>query len=156
MIIEKALGRLGDAAYSGRNEADILDIEWYNAGKRIDRRITRGGKDVGIRMDQSASHSGFTQDQVVYDDGDLLIAINILPCPCIRMETKNMSELIRLCYEIGNRHAPFFHGEGENEFLTPYDKPIMVMVQGLGIAAEAIDAKLLPEKRISSAHGHPH
>jgi len=155
MIVEKALGMLGDAAYAGRT-ADILDVEWYNTYKRVDRKATRGGKDVGIRMDHATSHTGFTQDQVVYDDGTNLIAINILPCPCIRIKVSGGAALVKLCYEIGNRHAPFFYGEGEGEFLTPEDGPILALVRGLGAEAETVEAKLLPERSISSARGHSH
>jgi urease accessory protein len=155
MIIEKVLGKIGDAAFSGR-AADPLDVEWYNANKKIDRKMTRGGKDAGIRMDHRTSHMGFTQDDIVYDDGESLVAVNILPCACISVRAESTAELARLCYEIGNRHAPFFYGENEGEFLTPYEKPVMAMIEKLGLAPQVVEARLLPEKRISSAHGHAH
>jgi len=143
MIIEKALGKLGDAAFLGR-AIDVLDIEWFNAAKRVDRKTTRSGRDVGIRMD----HTVLTQDQVVFDDGNELIAVNILPCECIRVKTRSVSEIVGFCYRVGNHHAPLFYGGGENEFLTPYDKPLMAILLELGFDAQQIEDRLLPEKSI--------
>jgi urease accessory protein len=216
MIIEKTLGKLGDAAFAGR-AADTLDIEWFNAHKKIDRRTTRGRKDVGIRLDGPAALRGLSQGDVVFDCGggdgggggdgsnggsgggdadgcvgeDDIIAVNIIPCECIAVRARGTAQLVRLCYEIGNRHAPFFYGDRESagasdygsdskcaserdsegagadgsiEFLTPLDKPIMEMLEKIGLEPRLVEARLLPEKRISSAlggghshsHGHTH
>ena len=155
MIIEKVLGKLEDAVFSDRI-VDMLDIDWYNASKRIDRKTTRGGKDVGIRMDHHTSHTGFTQGDVLYDDGKEVIAVNIIPCACIHVKIGNNSELAKLCYEVGNRHAPFYYGDNESEFLTPYEEPMKLMITELGLTPEKIEARLLPEKKVSSSHGHSH
>ncbi|MDR1059988.1 MAG: hypothetical protein LBL83_01980 [Clostridiales bacterium] len=213
MIIEKALGKLGDAAFAGR-AADVLDIEWFNAHKKIDRRTTRGGKDVGIRLDGRAAQRGLSQGDVVFDggggSGDDIITVNIIPCECIAVRARSTAQLVRLCYEIGNRHAPFFYGDGDSEgelggmgmcestsagecrsdskgadfgeirgesegdgrgeshcesagdsecaveFLTPSDRPIMEMLEKIGLEPRLVEARLLPEKRISSAMGGGH
>ncbi|MCL1993339.1 MAG: urease accessory protein UreE [Spirochaetes bacterium] len=162
MIVEKVLGKLGDAAFAGR-AADVLDIEWYNANKRIDRKMTRGGKEVGIRMDHRTSHTGFTQDDVLHDDGTEVITVNIIPCECIyvRIDTAAgtfaAGNLAAFCYEVGNRHAPFYYGESENDFLMPYEEPLKEVIAELGLSPEKTEARLLPEKKVSArGHGHSH
>ncbi|MCL2007783.1 MAG: urease accessory protein UreE [Treponema sp.] len=155
MIAEKVLGKAGDAAYAGRI-TDTLDIEWFNATKRIDRKMTRNGKELGIRLDHETSHRGLTRDDVLFDDGSCIIVVDIIPCSCIRIFAKDKIELARLCYEAGNRHAPLYYGESEDEFLTPYEKPMIVLITELGLSPEKVEARLLPHKRLSSVSGHSH
>jgi len=155
MIIEKVLGHVWDKEFAGLS-MDHLFIEWYNTHKKIDRKTTQNGMELGIRLDHDTSHRGFRQGDVVYQDNKKIVVIQILPCRCISIASESRPLLIKLCYEIGNRHAPFFYGAGENEFLVPYDKPIQVMIETLGLKAIEKEALLLPEHRISSAHSHAH
>ena len=155
MIIEKVLGNVNDAAFTGRT-VDILDINWYNTHKKIGRQLTRGNLDIGIHLDPVTLRSGLNQDDVVADDGETIVVVNILEAPCLHILPKGDHQLIKVSYEIGNRHAPFFFAGGQQGFLVPFDKPMMRMIQGLGIQVEEMEAKLLPENRISSAHGQGH
>ena len=64
----------------------------------------------------------------------------------------------KVCYEIGNRHAPLFWGDQENTFITIYNEPMMVMLEKLhGVRAEKKTLKLDFDRRISaSIHNHHH
>lgn len=155
MIIEKILGNAREERFAGLVK-DYLQIEWYNTHKKIDRKKTQSGMEVGIRMAHDLSHRGFRQGDVVWQDGEKIVVIEILPCRCISVKAESRPQLIKLCYEIGNRHAPFFTGREEGEFLVPYDKPIQVMLEKLGLKTGEKEALLLPEHRISSSHGHTH
>jgi urease accessory protein len=63
----------------------------------------------------------------------------------------------KVCYEIGNRHAPLFWGEN-GTYITIYDEPMMAMVSKIhGVRAEKKLMKLDFDKRISAAiHNHHH
>ena len=63
----------------------------------------------------------------------------------------------KVCYEIGNRHAPLFWGENDT-FITIYNEPMLVMLQKIhGVQAEKEVLKLDFDKRISaSIHNHHH
>lgn len=155
MIIEKVLGNVDDSHFAGL-AVDYLPIEWYNTHKKIDRKTTQKGMELGIRLDHETSHRGFRQGDVVYCDSERAVVTEIVPCRCISIKVESRTQLIKLSYEIGNRHSPFFYGEKEDEFLVPYDKPIKVMIEKLGIGTTEKTAVLHPEQRISSAHGHTH
>lgn len=155
MIINAPVGKISEEKYSGL-KADYLDIEWYSAHKKIDRKITQGGIEVGIRMNHETMHRGWQQDDVIYADSEKLIAINIVPCKCISVKVTEIAKIVKFCYEVGNRHAPFFYGEDENEFLTPYEAPMKAMIEKLGLTTEKKEARLSSDKRISSAQGHSH
>ena len=64
----------------------------------------------------------------------------------------------KVCYEIGNRHAPLFYGKDALSFLTPYNEPMLQMFGKLhGVKAEKAVEKLDFDRRISSgAHSHHH
>jgi urease accessory protein len=158
MIVEQSLGNIDEPRFSGLAR-DYLDIEWFNINKRIDRKNSRGGIDVGLRMDDETFRRGWRQGDVIWADEKSLIAIEILPCRCILI--KGVSEparLARLGYEIGNRHAPFFFDESAGEFLLPYDEPTLRLLEKLGFKPELGEARLHPELRLSAAAaaGHAH
>ena len=50
MICEKILGRLDHIPVNGR-KIEYVDIEWHEAFKRIHKKMTETGTEVGIRLD---------------------------------------------------------------------------------------------------------
>lgn len=155
MIVSKPIGTLADAAFQNKT-VDYLDLEWYIVHKAIERRKTRGGMDIGIRMDDATKQRGFHQDDVLFEYGERIVCVNILPCDCIAVHVNTYTQAVKLCYEIGNRHAPLFYGDDDHEFLTPYEAPMMVLIEKLGLAPQARQGCLIPSQRISSAQGHGH
>ncbi|MDR1157776.1 MAG: urease accessory protein UreE [Oscillospiraceae bacterium] len=156
MIIETLKGRLGDAAFAGLT-VNYADIAWHDAHRKIARLVTRNGLELGLRLSEDLSHRGLRQDDVLYADDAAVIAVNIVPCACIFVSPASREGLVTLCYEIGNRHGPFFYDESGAGFLLPYDAPMFAMIEKLGQAPRSVTARLMPEKRISSAHGqHGH
>lgn len=155
MIIENILGNLNEEKYQNL-KVDYLDIEWYNSCKKIDRLKTHSGVEVGIRLSDTAISKGFRQDDVVFCEDNSVIVINILPCKALVMTVTDIHILPKFCYEIGNRHAPFFYGENHHEFVTPYDKPIQVMLEKIGVNVEVKDVKINLSHSISSSNGGGH
>ncbi len=45
--------------------------------------------------------------------------------------------LLKVCYEIGNKHATLFRGEGDYQFITPLDLPIKALMEKLGVKLNA-------------------
>lgn len=156
MIINDIIGTLQDEKFKGLT-VDYLDIEWYNSCKKIDRLKTHSGVDVGIRLSDVAIARGFRQDDVVFTDDGTVIAINIVPCQALVMTVTDIEILPKFCYEVGNRHAPFFYGETKQEFVTPYDKPMQVMLEKIGVVVDVKEVKIDLGNSISSTNGgHSH
>lgn len=159
MLCEKVLGKINELDLSGKR-IEYVDIEWHEAFKKIHRKVTDCGSDVGIRMDDSILSRGLFQDDVIYIDDEVAVAVNTPPCEIIEISTAEGHEMmaVKACYEIGNRHAPLFWGETYDTFITIYDEPMMVMLSKIhGIIAEKKMAKLDFDRRISAAiHNHHH
>ena len=133
--------------------------EWHEAFKRIHKKNTDKGTEVGIRMDDSILSRGLYQDDVIYADDEKLVVVNTPPCEVIRVTLIPGHEKMsaKVCYEIGNRHAPLFWGENDT-FITIYNEPMLVMLEKIhGVKAEKEVMKLDFDKRISaSIHNHHH
>lgn len=159
MICEKILGMLDELDVAGKT-VEYVEIEWHEAFKKIHKKTTDTGREVGIRMDDSVLTEGLYDGKVIYMDDGLVIAVHTLPCEVIRVTVKPDHRFMaaKVCYEIGNRHAPLFYGEDEYTFITPYNEPMLQMLSGLhGVEAEKEMRKLAFDKRVSaSVHNHHH
>jgi urease accessory protein len=156
ILVEAVLGSAGESCFAGL-EPDYLDIEWHNTRKRIDRRNSRSGIDVGIRMGEALFARGWRQGDVVYADEKTVLIVDIIPCPCLSLKPAlEPLGLISLGYEIGNRHASLFCGDSPGEFLLPFDAPLKALLESLGCAVLEREARLLPENRMARNSGDGH
>ena len=159
MICEKILGMLDELDVAGKT-VEYVEIEWHEALKKIHKKTTDTGREVGIRMDDSVLTEGLYEGKVIYMDDGLVIAVHTPPCEVIRVTVKPDHRFMaaKVCYEIGNRHAPLFYGEDEYTFITPYNEPMLQMLSGLhGVEAEKEMRKLAFDRRVSaSVHNHHH
>ncbi|MDO4338576.1 MAG: urease accessory protein UreE [Eubacteriales bacterium] len=158
MVCERILGSLKELDCTGKS-VEYVEIEWHEAFKKIHRKMTDKGREVGIRMDDSVLSRGLVQDDVIYLDQDTVIAVSTPPCEILEITLKEGHERMaaKVCYEIGNRHAPLFWGDGDS-FITVFNEPMLAMLQKLhGVTVEKKTAKLDFDKRISaSIHNHHH
>lgn len=159
MVCEKILGKLNTFDTTGKT-VDYVDIEWDDAFKKIHRKTTGMGREVGIRMDDSVLTRGLTEGDVLYADDHLIIAVHTPPCDMIRITISpdHREQIAKVCYEIGNRHAQLFGGEDDLTFYTPFNEPMLQMLSRIhGVAAQKTVLTPDFEKRISSGgHGHHH
>lgn len=70
--------------------------------------MTGQGREVGIRMNDSILTRGLFQDDVIYDADGVVIVVNTPSCEVIEVSLAPGHEkyVAKVCYEIGNRHAP--------------------------------------------------
>ena len=53
-------------------------------------------------------NQNLTQGDILYEDAETIIAVEIQPCDAIVIKPKNNFEIASICYEIGNKHLPYF------------------------------------------------
>jgi urease accessory protein len=94
-----------------------------------------------------------TDGDILYEDEELVIVVEVLPCECLVIQPKDTFEMASVCYEIGNKHLPlFFH---KNELLVPFDQPLFKLLSAQGYSVNQEKRKLLnPLKTTVSPHGH--
>lgn len=162
MIIEKVVGNVGESRYQNK-EIDYVDLEWHEVHKKLHKKRTRGGKEIGIRLGDSVLLKGLRQGDVLYEDADSIIAVNILSCKMILVDIHgshlHMLEMLgKVCYEIGNKHAALFWGKDYGQVQTPFSQPAIEQLQKLhGITCSVENVKPDFSKRISAGNNrHSH
>ncbi|HJA66549.1 MAG TPA: urease accessory protein UreE [Candidatus Mediterraneibacter cottocaccae] len=147
MLVKEILGNISDYPMEGK-ETDRFFLEWYELDKKLLRRASESGEEVGIRIDQRL-HDG----DVLYDDAGRVLVVEVLPCDLTRVKVHSMKEMGRLCFELGNRHLSV--SIGENVVRVPYDRPTFEYLEKLGFAPEKVKEKFT-DFTVCHAHGHSH
>lgn len=150
MLIQQKLGNINDIDINNRT-IDWLQLQWYEAGKRILRRQTLAGHDIALKfLDKNPA---LTQGDVLYEDDTIIIAVEILPCDVLVIKPVNLFEMASVCYEIGNKHLPLFIDK--EELLVPFEMPLFRLLLTQGYAIKQDKRKLLhPLKTTVAPHGH--
>lgn len=148
MLLQKKIGNLQSHIVNGKT-IDWLQLEWYETRKRIFRKQTKSGKDVSIKF--LNENPELTEGDILFEDGNSVIAISVLPCDCIVIQPVNMFEMASVCYEIGNKHLPLFYEE--ESLLVPFDAPLMRLLSAQGYEVKKEERKLLqPLKTTVAPH----
>lgn len=148
ILIEKVLGHTSQLSIGGRT-ADVLDIDWFDAGKSTIRKTTRSGTEVAIRKDTATPLS---EGDILYMDDTTAIVIAILPCDCIVFKPADMREMGTICFEIGNKHMPLFLTD-ELEVIVAYEDPLFKLLERSGYAPRKETRRLLRTHALK-VHGH--
>lgn len=159
MICEKILGNLSENKYYGYH-IDYVDIEWHEAFKKLHKKVTSCGVEVGIRMGNDILQKGFRQGDILWCGENELIAVNIPETEMIVIDVQSdyLHMIPKVCYEIGNKHATLLYGENFYQFITPYNEPTYQLLEKMhGVSVRKELRKMDFDKRISSSiNAHTH
>jgi len=115
IVIENIL-----SASPGNRVPDVLQLEWFETGKRVLRRKTSGGREVAVRFLREAPL--LRKGDVLWMDESTAIIVDILPALAIVLAPATMTDMAVICYEIGNKHLPLFLSD--DQVLIPFEEPL--------------------------------
>lgn len=156
MLVEKVIGNINDEQFKNSN-IDYVDIEWHEAFKKLHRKTSQSGIEVGIKLDNDILTRGLRQGDVLAINEDNVIAVNIPKDKALVVKVDDTHLVPKVCYEIGNRHATLFEGNSHNEFITIYNEPMKEMLEKIGANVTVEEIQFDFNKSISSsinAHHH--
>ena len=156
MLVEKVIGNINDEQFKNSN-IDYVDIEWHEAFKKLHRKTSQSGIEVGIKLDNDILTRGLRQGDVLAINEDNVIAVNIPKDKALVVKVDDTHLVPKVCYEIGNRHATLFEGSSHNEFITIYSEPMKEMLEKIGANSTVEEIQFDFNKSISSsinAHHH--
>ena len=156
MLVEKVIGNINDEQFKNSN-IDYVDIEWHEAFKKLHRKTSQSGIEVGIKLDNDILTRGLRQGDVLAINEDNVIAVNIPKDKALVVKVDDTHLVPKVCYEIGNRHATLFEGSSHNEFITIYSEPMKEMLEKIGADVTVEEIQFDFNKSISSsinAHHH--
>lgn len=158
MLCEKILGNIKNTKYT--KAVETVDFEWHELYKKLHKKTTSSGEEIGIRLDNDILKKGLRDGDILFEDDSKIVVVNILPCETIIVDVKpdHLSTVAKVCYEIGNRHATLLHGDGDFQFLTPYTAPMKEMLEKIHGTTVHVDTIHLDfNKSISSTvNNHTH
>ena len=150
MLIQEKIGNVRSFAVDGR-VIDPVELEWYETGKRILRKRTRGGEEIALKFLRESPALG--EGDVFYEDAAKLIVVAIVACEALVICPVSLYEVAAICYEIGNKHLPLFYEK--EELLAPFEAPLFRSLTAAGYAVRKEERKLLqPFKTSVAAHAH--
>ena len=156
MLVEKIIGNINDEQFKNSN-IDYVDIEWHEAFKKLHRKTSQNGIEVGIKLDNDILTRGLRQGDVLAINEDNVIAVNIPKDKALVVKVDDTHLVPKVCYEIGNRHATLFEGNNHNEFITIYSEPMKEMLEKIGANVSVEEVQFDFDKSISSSiNSHHH
>ncbi|WP_286316425.1 urease accessory protein UreE [Romboutsia ilealis] len=156
MLVEKVIGNINDEQFKNSN-IDYVDIEWHEAFKKLHRKTSQSGIDIGIKLDNDILTRGLRQGDILAINEDNVIAFNIPKDKALVVRVDNIHLIPKVCYEIGNRHATLFEGSSHNEFITIYSEPMKEMLEKIGASVTVEEVQFDFNKSISSSiNSHHH
>lgn len=156
MLVEKVIGNINDEQFKNSN-IDYVDIEWHEAFKKLHRKTSQSGIDIGIKLDNDILTRGLRQGDILAINEDNVIAVNIPKDKALVVKVDNTHLVPKVCYEIGNRHATLFEGSSHNEFITIYSEPMKEMLEKIGASVAVEEVQFDFNKSISSSiNSHHH
>lgn len=119
MVINQIIGNTDTISLGGLT-TDLLELEWFETTKRIQRKTSVGGMEIAIRF-LNEGHR-LHQNDIVYRDEQKAVIVHIKFCEAIVVSPHSLLEMGTICYEIGNKHLPIFI-QG-NQVLIPFEEPL--------------------------------
>lgn len=125
-----------------------VPFEWFECEKKRISKTAEDGTQLGIAVDEVIKDRDIlaVTDEAVYQ-------VEVLPTHLVCVTVSGMTEMGRLCFELGNRHLSL--EIEEDRVLVPYDEPTFTYLLHLGFKACEIDAPF-SNYIVCKGHGHHH
>ncbi|QNK64030.1 urease accessory protein UreE [Pedobacter sp. PAMC26386] len=150
MIVQEIIGNKSGYEITGL-KIDLLELEWYETTKRIQRKKTKSGMEIAIRFVREGQR--LRQDDILYIDTEKVVLIDIIPCETIVLCPETLLEMGTVCYEIGNKHMPLFIQD--NKVMMPFEMPMFRWLEASGYRPEKQVVKLFHLLKSNvEPHGH--
>lgn len=130
MIVVSGVIRNAKGEDLSGKEVDFFDIEWFETTRKLLRKISQKGEEVGMRI--LKENFRLRHYDVLWEDGNKVLLANILPADAVIVQPKTMREMGTVCFEIGNQHIPIFIEN--DEVIIPYEDPIFHKLERTGYA----------------------
>lgn len=148
MLIEKVIGNVGKEEELAGKKTEWIELDWEDLSKRILRIETDHGTDVAIRINQE---DPLQYGDILFEDTERRIAIRTKMEPVIVIRPKNMTEMGKAAFELGNRHTPSLIDE--DEIVVRADHTLNKLLDEVGVAYETTERRF---KQPFKYRGHSH
>lgn len=147
MLITKVIDNIGTEEAKDKI-TEWIELDWEALSKRILRAETDKGTDVAMRLEQDEP---LQYGDVLFEDEDRRIAVRTKKESVIVITPKNMTEMGKAAFELGNRHTPSLIDN--NEIIVRADHTLNKLLDEVGVAYETTERRF---KQPFKYRGHSH
>ena len=175
MLITKVIGNIGTEEEIAGKKTEWIELDWEELSKRILRKETDQGTDVAISLEQQDDdhdhddHGHDTTTNMMITTITITnirrynmvifylkttsrrIAVRTKMEPVMVISPKNMTEMGKTAFELGNRHTPALIEE--NEVIVRADHTLNKLLDEVGVAYETTERRF---KQPFKYRGHSH
>ena len=174
MLITKVIGNIGTEEEIAGKKTEWIELDWEELSKRILRRETDQGTDIALSLEQQMTtmittitdhdhdehddhdhhhheHQTLQYGDLLFEDDERRIAVRTKMEPVIVISPKNMTEMGKTAFELGNRHTPALIEE--NEVIVRADHTLNKLLDEVGVAYETTERRF---KQPFKYRGHSH
>jgi len=148
MLIEKVVGNIGTKEDVSDKNTEWIELDWEELSKRILRIETDQGTDVALRLDQEEP---LQYGDVLFEDEARRIVVRTKMEPVIVIRPKDMTEMGKAAFELGNRHTPSLIDE--NEIIVRADHTLNKLLDEVGVSYQTTERRF---KQPFKYRGHSH
>ncbi|HVJ48930.1 urease accessory protein UreE [Desulfitobacterium sp.] len=143
MIINQVIGKLTELEHDHPHEKGALTVEqvflsWDELQKRILRKTTDVGRDIGIQLESGHLHPG----DILYREDNHVIVVSVKEEAVLIVPVKNMKEMGLAAHAIGNMHAPI--EVKSDSLITPYNPVLVEQLSKMGLSPVKEDRAFAP------------
>lgn len=148
MLIEKIIGNIANEEEHPQKATEWIELEWEELSKRILRTATDQGTDIALRIEDEEP---LQYGDLLFEDEQRRIAIRTKLEPVIVITPKDMYEMGKAAFELGNRHTPSLIAN--NEIIVRADHTINPLLDEIGVHYETTERRF---KQPFKYRGHAH
>ncbi|HWR05807.1 urease accessory protein UreE [Sporomusa sp.] len=143
MIIHQVVGKLAElnlGHHHGNTDFTIerVILSWDELHKRILRKTTDVGREIGIQLENGHLHPG----DILHREGKHVIIVEVKAEAVLVVSVGTMRNMGLAAHAIGNMHAPV--EITAETIITPYNSVLAVQLQKLGLETQVENRPFAP------------
>jgi urease accessory protein len=123
--------RKSDPALLENEDIEWIELEWEELNKRILRKMTDRGREIGISLQNGERLS---VGDIVYADEQVRIAVRTQLEQVYVIRPQSMQQMGKAAFELGNRHTPSLIQE--DEIIVREDETLPKLLDEVGVEYE--------------------
>ncbi|WP_018393312.1 urease accessory protein UreE [Bacillus sp. 37MA] len=158
MICNQIVGNAFAEGLSHENEElrgfETVELTWDECAKRILRKKTNRGREIGISLPLQPQTS-LRHGDILAREGKGKVLVSLQPCDVFVVFSESTKELGLIAYEFGNRHLPL-EVTDSGEIILLVDDPTKVLLNKLHVQYETQCRRFQPIPKGGGHHHHDH
>ncbi len=148
MLINKVIGNIGTTEEVSGKKTEWIELGWEELSKRILRTETDYGTDIALSLDEEEP---LQYGDVLFEDETRRIAVRTKMEAVIVIRPKDMTQMGKAAFELGNRHTPCLIDD--NEIIVRADHTLNKLLDEVGVSYETTERRF---KQRFKYRGHSH